>query len=76
MIINIGFGNSVNTDRVLSIVSPDSAPMKREIEHARDNHRLVIASFGRRVRAAIILDTGHIVLSANQPETLAERMNK
>ena len=71
--INIGFGNIVFTDRIVSIVSPESAPIKRIITDARGSGELVDATCGRRTRAVIITDSGHIVLSALLPETLANR---
>ena len=71
--INIGFGNSVSAERIVSIVSPDSAPIKRVISDARDRAQLVDATYGRRTRAVMITDSGHILLSAIQPETVAQR---
>ncbi|MGB7248228.1 MAG: DUF370 domain-containing protein [Phormidesmis sp.] len=72
-LINIGFGNIVSANRVVAIVSPESAPIKRIISEARDRGHLVDATYGRRTRAVIITDSGHIVLSAIQPETVAHR---
>ncbi|MGB3768233.1 MAG: DUF370 domain-containing protein [Phormidesmis sp.] len=72
-LINIGFGNIVSANRVVSIVSPESAPIKRIISEARDRAQLVDATYGRRTRAVIITDSGHVVLSAIQPETVANR---
>lgn len=72
-LINIGFGNIVSAQRVIAIVSPDSAPIKRIITDARDGDKLIDATYGRRTRAVIIMDSGHIVLSAIQPETVANR---
>lgn len=72
-VINVGFGNIVFTDRIISIVSPESAPIKRIISDSRSGGRLVDASCGRRTRAVIIMDSGHVVLSALLPETLASR---
>jgi regulator of extracellular matrix RemA (YlzA/DUF370 family) len=72
-LINIGFGNIVSANRVIAIVSPESAPIKRIITDARDRGQLVDATYGRRTRAVIITDSGHIVLSAIQPETVANR---
>jgi extracellular matrix regulatory protein A len=72
-LINIGFGNIVSANRVIAIVSPESAPIKRIISDARDRNQLVDATYGRRTRAVIITDSGHIVLSAIQPETVANR---
>lgn len=72
-LINIGFGNIVSANRVIAIVSPESAPIKRIITDARDRGQLVDATYGRRTRAVIITDFGHIILSAIQPETVANR---
>lgn len=72
-LINIGFGNIVSASRVIAIVSPESAPIKRIIQDARDAGRLVDATYGRRTRAVIIMDSEHVVLSAIQPETVANR---
>jgi regulator of extracellular matrix RemA (YlzA/DUF370 family) len=72
-LINIGFGNMVSSSRVLTIVSPESAPIKRIIQEAKDRGMLVDATYGRRTRAVIIMDTDHVILSAIQPETIAGR---
>ncbi len=72
-LINIGFGNIVSANRVISIVSPESAPIKRIITDARERGELIDATYGRRTRAVIITDSGHVVLSAIQPETVANR---
>ncbi|WP_088894172.1 extracellular matrix/biofilm regulator RemA [Leptolyngbya ohadii] len=72
-LINIGFGNIVSANRVIAIVSPESAPIKRIIGDAKDGGKLVDATYGRRTRAVIIMDDGHVVLSAIQPETVANR---
>lgn len=74
-LINIGFGNIVSANRLLAIISPDSAPVKRIIQEAREHSILVDATYGRRTRAVIIMDSGHIVLSAIQPETIANRLD-
>lgn len=73
-LINIGYGNMVSASRVVAIVSPESAPIKRIIQDARDNGCLVDATYGRRTRAVIITDSGHIILSAIQPETVSNRI--
>ncbi|WP_181348862.1 extracellular matrix/biofilm regulator RemA [Thalassobacillus sp. CUG 92003] len=73
-LINIGFGNVVSANRIISIVSPESAPIKRIVTVARDNNRLVDATYGRRTRAVIITDSDHVVLSAVQPETVGQRV--
>ena len=73
MLINIGFGNMVTADRVIAMVSPESAPIKRIIQDARDRGTLIDATYGRRTRAVIIMDSEHVILSAVQPETVANR---
>lgn len=73
-LINIGFGNIVSANRVISIVSPESAPIKRIIQEARESNSLIDATYGRRTRAVIIMNSGHVVLSAIQPETIANRI--
>lgn len=73
-LINIGFGNIVSANRIIAIVSPESAPIKRVIGEARDRGMLVDATYGRRTRAVIITDSDHIILSAVQPETVAHRL--
>ncbi|BAM47683.1 MAG: DUF370 domain-containing protein [Amphibacillus sp.] len=72
--INIGFGNVVSANRIITIVSPESAPIKRIISVARDNNKLVDATYGRRTRAVILTDSDHIILSAVQPETVGQRV--
>ncbi len=72
-LINIGFGNLVSAERVVAILSPESAPIKRLIQDSRDRGNLVDASFGRRTRAVILTDSGHVILSAIQPESVAGR---
>jgi len=74
-LINIGFGNIVSASRLVAIVSPESAPIKRIIQEARDRGMLIDATYGRRTRAVIVTDSDHIVLSAVQPETVAHRLN-
>ena len=75
-LINIGFGNIVNANRIVSIVSPESAPIKRLVQEAKDSKTAVDATYGRRTRAVLIMDSGHIILSAVQPETVAGRLDK
>ena len=72
-LINIGFGSMVAAGRVLSIVAPDSAPIKRLVQEARDRGMLIDASYGRATKAVILMDTDHVILSAVQPETLSAR---
>ncbi len=74
-LINIGFGNIVSANRIVAIVSPESAPIKRIIQESREKGMLVDATYGRRTRAVIITDSDHVVLSAVQPETVAHRLN-
>lgn len=73
--INIGYGNTVSADRIVAIVAPDSAPIKRIVQDARDNKRLIDASYGRRTRAVIVTDSDHVILSAQNPDTVARRID-
>lgn len=73
-LVNIGFGSIVAANRIISIISPESAPIKRIIQEARDKGMLVDATYGRRTRAVVVVDSGHIILSAVQPETVANRL--
>ena len=73
-LVNIGFGNIVAANRIISIISPESAPIKRILQEARDKGMLVDATYGRRTRAVVVVDSGHIILSAVQPETVANRL--
>jgi regulator of extracellular matrix RemA (YlzA/DUF370 family) len=73
-LVNIGFGNMVSAGRIISIVSPESAPIKRIILDARDRSMLIDATYGRRTRAVIVTDSDHVILSAIQPETIAHRV--
>lgn len=72
-LINIGFGNVVSESKLVAIVSPESAPIKRVIQEARDKGCLIDATYGRRTRAVVIMDSDHVILSAIQPETVANR---
>ena len=72
-LINIGFGNMVSAERLVAVVSPDSAPIKRIVKEAREQGRLIDASYGRSTRAVLIMDSDHVILSALQPETVAGR---
>ncbi|HHY20181.1 MAG TPA: DUF370 domain-containing protein [Firmicutes bacterium] len=74
-LINIGFGNIVAANRIVAIVSPESAPIKRIIQEARERGMLIDATYGRRTRAVVITDSDHVILSAVQPETVAHRLN-
>lgn len=73
--VNIGFGNIVSADRLIAIVSPESAPIKRIVQEARESGRLIDATCGRRTRAVVMMDSDHVVLSAIQPETIANRLD-
>lgn len=75
-LINIGFGNIVSAERIISIVSPESAPIKRIVQEAKDSKMAIDATYGRRTRSVIIMDSGHIILSAVQPETVASRVEE
>ncbi len=74
-LINIGFGNIVSASRIIAIVSPESAPIKRIIQDARERGVLIDATYGRRTRAVVVMDSGHIILSAVQPETVTNRLS-
>ena len=74
-LINIGFGNMVSANRLIAIVSPESAPIKRIVQDAKDRGSLIDATYGRRTRAVLIMDNDHVVLSAVQPETVASRLS-
>ena len=74
-LINIGFGNMVSANRLVAIVSPESAPIKRIIQDAKDRGTLIDATYGRRTRAVLVTDSDHVILSAVQPETVANRLN-
>lgn len=72
-LVNIGFGNIVSAQRIVAIVSPESAPIKRMIQEAREVGRLIDATYGRRTRAVLVMDSDHVILAAVQPETVAHR---
>lgn len=74
-LVNIGYGNMVSAERIITIVSSESAPIKRLIQEARDDGRAIDATYGRKTRAVIIMDSGHIILSSLITETLATRIN-
>ena len=73
--INIGFGSIVSAQRIVAIVGPDSAPIKRIVQEARDRNMLNDATYARRTRAVLVTDSDHVILSAVQPETVAHRLN-
>lgn len=74
-LVNIGFGNMVSAERIVTVISPDSAPIKRLVQESRDNGVLIDATYGRRTRSVIVTDSDHVILSAVQPETIAGRVN-
>ena len=75
-LVNIGFGNIVSANRIIAIVSPESAPIKRMVQDAKDAGTAIDATCGRKTRAVLIMDSGHIILAAVQPETVAGRVDK
>ncbi len=75
-LVNIGFGNIIVANKIVAIVSPESAPIKRMVQEAKDAKTAIDATCGRRTRAVLIMDSGHIILSAVQPETVAGRVDK
>ena len=74
-LINIGYGNMISSQRIVTIVSPDSAPIKRLVQEAKDDGRAVDATYGRKTRAVIVMDSGHVILSSLITDTLAARIN-
>lgn len=75
-LINIGYGNMVSADRIITVVSPESAPIKRLVQEARDDGRAIDATYGRKTRAVIVMDSGHVILSSLITDTLAARINE
>ena len=75
-LVNIGFGNVVSANKIVSIVSPEAAPINRIIKEAKDTKAAIDATCGRRTRAVLIMDSGHVILSAVQPETISARLDK
>lgn len=75
-LINIGYGNQVNTDKIVAVIGPDSAPSRRLVQSAKDSGAVIDATQGRRTRAIVITDSNHVVLSALQPETIAGRCSQ
>lgn len=75
-LVNIGFGNLVSAERVLTVVSPESAPIKRLVQEAKERTMLIDASFGRKTRAVLVMDTDHVILSAIAPEAILRRFNE
>ena len=75
-LVNVGFGNLISAGKIVSIVSPDSAPIKRVVQEARERGMLLDASFGRRTKSVLLMDTDHVILSSVTPETIAARMEE
>ena len=75
-LVNVGFGSLISAERLVAVVGPDSAPVKRMIQEARSGGNLIDATYGRKTRAVLLMDSGHIVLSAIQPETVAARVGE
>lgn len=75
-LVNIGFGNIVSANKIVTIVNPDAAPIKRLVQEAKDSKIAIDATCGRRTRAVLIMDSGHVILSSVQPETIASRLDK
>ena len=75
-LVNIGYGNIVNVEKVVGIISPDAAPIKRMVQNAKDNSLAIDATCGRRTKSVLVMDSGHLMLSALLPETIANRVNQ
>lgn len=75
-LVNVGFGNVVNSNKIVSIISPEAAPIKRMVQTAKDNGMAIDATCGRRTKAVIVMDSGHLILSSLLPETIAGRVNQ
>ena len=75
-LVNIGFGNFIARERLVAVVTPDSAPIKRLVQESRERGMLIDASYGRKTRSVLIMDTDHVILSAVQPETIAGRLTE
>ena len=75
-LINIGFGNIIVAERIVAIISPESSPIKRLVQDSRDNKTVIDATYGRKTRSVLVMDSGHIILAAVQPETVAGRLGK
>lgn len=74
-LINIGYGNIVNVEKVVGVISPDAAPVKRMVQSAKDSGMAIDATCGRRTKSVLVMDSGHLMLSALLPETIANRVN-
>ncbi len=75
-LVNIGYGNMAATDRVIAVVTPEAAPIRRTVQDARDEHRVIDATCGHRTKAVMIMDSGHVILSPLLPETIAARIEQ
>lgn len=75
-LVNVGFGNVVNSNKIISIISPEAAPIKRMVQSAKDNGMAIDATCGRRTKAVIVMENGHLILSSLLPETIAGRVNQ
>lgn len=75
MLINIGYGNLVNPDKLIAVVSPEAAPVKRLVQHARENNQVIDATAGRRTKAVLVMEADRVVLSALVPDTIARRVS-
>jgi regulator of extracellular matrix RemA (YlzA/DUF370 family) len=75
-LVNVGFGNVVNSSKIISIISPEAAPIKRMVQNAKDSGMAIDATCGRRTKAVIVTDSGHLILSSLLPETIASRVNQ
>ena len=75
-LVNIGFGNVIHAERIIAVVSPDSAPVKRLIQEARERGMLIDASYGRKTRSVLVMDTDHVILSGLEPKTIAGRVSE
>ena len=75
-LVNVGFGNVVNSNKIISIISPEAAPIKRMVQTAKDNGMAIDATCGRRTKAVIVMESGHLILSSLLPETIAGRVNQ
>lgn len=73
LLLNIGYGNMISDERLVAVVAPDSAPIKRMVQEARERGKLIDATYGRRTRSVLMMDSDHVILSAIQPETIATR---
>lgn len=75
-LVNVGFGNVVNSNKIISIISPEAAPIKRMVQSAKDSQMAIDATCGRRTKAVVVMESGHLILSSLLPETIAGRVNQ